>query len=166
MEKVAYLIKYKNTDDWEAGCDNFGIVFTKGKAESLVSKLNIQENIAEKIVDTINDAVHNQRFYDNIPTWSHLDIPKWRSGISMDEITIEMREERNRYKQINEKISTRNQRIMDKTEEQEKGFKKSLLEEYSLDRDIKKIVERDLFARCFSSAGKREYTIEKIEVLK
>lgn len=68
------------------------------------------------ILSDLNDAMYEYKkemekkfpFPESAPLF---DIPKWRSGIHMDEITLEMRNERDILKEKNAEIATKDNKI-------------------------------------------------------
>jgi hypothetical protein len=150
----------------DAGYDDstvIGYVTSEEAAIKKVARLNDLHEKAEQFKKKISDFVYEgirpslaPVAYEEAPSY-----PKWRPGIRQNEITEEMREERNRIIQIQHEVHARN---MEKEQIQSNivdKLKQAYIVSLNIPPDVQKVMELEE-----GHDSVLRYSYEKIEELK
>jgi len=111
-----YLIKFQPDDHYVDPSWTIGYIEHELTAKTYCDNWNVIQKTAIEYYDMFNDETREEYKDVSEATWDWIDVPKWKAGIHQDEITFEMRAERNRIKALNERISERNNRITERWE--------------------------------------------------
>ena len=141
METI-YVIE-ANFSDYESCPEIVGWVETKDLAEKKVQEMNKNLEIAKEYNDKIwdyRDSIRNtieKEQNEIVPQF-----PKWKAGIHQNEITKEMRDERNRIQKEAEEVLKRNderdRRFQDELDSEVKKFMVAL----NISEEIMKEIEQ------------------------
>jgi len=142
METKIYVIE-ANFSDYESCPSIVGWVETKELAENKTQEMNKNLEIAmefNKEIWAYRNSLYNtiEKEQDEVVP----SFPKWKAGIHMNEITKEMRDERNRIQKEAEEIMKRNserdKRFRDKLDSKVKEFIDSL----NINEDIMRNIDQ------------------------
>ena len=108
-----YLIEFQPEDHYVYPSWTIGYVEHELTAKTYCDNWNVIQKTAIEYYDRFNDETREE-YKDVLESyWNYIDIPKWKLK-SQDEITFEMRSERNRIKALNDRIEKRNNRISER----------------------------------------------------
>ena len=157
--------KYWIEDHYECKSGGGWIFTDKSDAEEYCNTLNKDSGFAFELYEDIRDK--SDKFYgklfSEISDFELLDIPKWKAGIHMDKITDEMRSERNRIKEENDRRVDKYNIQRCEAHEKVEAYKSELLGKIHLDDDIIELIKYYLDN---GSLEKDEYGFEEVEFIK
>lgn len=107
METI-YLI-YDNPSDYESWPSVIGFTLTEEAAKEKVEELTKEYIEANEWIEKMH--AKRKEFRDSIPELEYekdLKIPRWPAGMKQEDITVEMRKERENIQGKNEMINSRN----------------------------------------------------------
>ncbi len=139
MDKV-YLIE--KVDEFYENCRTpLGFALTEQEVKERVNKL---EDRKKCINEWIKKVYNLEKVMDDSEVPVYKDIPNWKAGIKQDEITTEMREERDSIKAHNKKLK---EGFYEKVKEVRRRVQESMLLDLSKtdipEDDKKKIINRE-----------------------
>ncbi len=139
MDKV-YLIE--KVDEFYENCRTpLGFALTEQEVKERVNKL---EDRKKCINEWIKKVYNLEKVMDDSEVPVYKDIPNWKAGIKQDEITTEMREERDSIKAHNKKLK---EEFYEKVKEVRRRVQESMLLDLSKtdipEDDKKKIINRE-----------------------
>ena len=120
MEEI--FVIYENPNDYESGPDPVGFVLTKEEAETEVNKLTATYLNAQIFMADLYQKINKFRDANKPVLENSEDYPRWPAGTRQDQITPEMRKERDTIKGQNEMRLFRNNRKEEEYQEKEKEF--------------------------------------------
>lgn len=143
-----------------------GFLFTTEEfAKEFCDNLNNIEKVAHKIYERISNELieYEEELEKDLKFLHTLDVPKWKAGIHMDEITKEMRDERNRIIKENERRLEENSKMYN-----EKVVKPRLARRDELFQGVNQSKEiMDRITGFFEmDSFLSEYEYEKIDVVR
>ena len=157
--------KYWIEDYYECKSGGGKIFTDKSDAEEYCNSLNKDSEFAFELYEDIRNK--SDKFYgelfSEISDFELLDIPKWKAGIHMDEITEEMRSERNRIKEENDRRVDKYNVQRCEAHEKVEAYKSELLDKLILDGDIIELIKYYLDNGYLD---KDEYGFEEVEFVK
>jgi hypothetical protein len=152
---------FYNGDSGEDDNTLLGYMTSEEKAIDKVAKLNQLHIEAVKIENKVEQYT-NDVIYPSIPLCQAEDIPnypRWKEGIHQNEITEEMRNERNRIIQIQKEIRERNYKLYQIRNEQIEKMKQDYIDSLNICSDVLKTWQTE-------NENVLRYEYRKIEELK
>lgn len=152
MGKI-FLI-YSNTSQYESCNEVLGYKTSEDEAKSLVEALKADYNKAREFNDSLHEAYRKFEEKNESPLIRQnlVDFPRWPSGIGKDQITQEMRQERNEIIAKNQKTMEENSKAYAAWQIKQMEFVKPMIDSVKEEAWFKKwftIGER--FASCHAS---------------
>ena len=106
-----YLIHYYQGPDYESYSGRIGLAPTKAEGQAIAAECKRRYWDEREAIETLNALIQAEcvalDVRDPLPEKPKFqDAPRWKSGLRQEEITQEMRDERNRICSINEEMQT------------------------------------------------------------
>lgn len=156
---------FYDSDDGNNKTTLIGYVLTEDLAIQKVADLNrlhelaviIEDKLVKYLTEVIIPSLEVTQ-YEVIPQY-----PKWKDGIHQNEITVEMRDERNRIIKLQEEVTQRNNEKSRAKEEKVKKLKQDYIDSLHLCSEVLKVMGDEQGYEYNPIIG---YKYEKIEELK
>ena len=132
-----FLIE-KNCSDWESVPEVIGFVLTEELAVEKTDHLNFLEKEVKSLISKVDEYRKNVIYLElPVPTYINSpQYPKWMAGISQNDITPQMREERESIKKLQESNSKINSMLANEWDEKKKQMENKFIEELNVDPEI------------------------------